>query len=484
MKNIKFILFAAVLAIAAACTKDNVVAPETEEVKTVTMTLNVTTENDADTKVYLKDGVMTWNSKDYIYVFSDEDIDNATNRYVFTNAGEGVFKCESWPSDRTPKYALFTRMSKSAEAAASYSANISTRYDNNGDASKDQIIAVAQANQSLGNANSFGGNANISVGAVKGDAETGYSVKLENVTGLLKFKTSEAPAKITFSGNNNEIVSGGRIRLRWDEKTENGNPVPSWNQISSEGAKEIVATPTFSWSKDNTYYVCVLPQTFSSGISVTVETMEGKSYTQTSANPMTLERNKVIDLGTLSAPSNQLVLDVMAAIPTAVSSTDDTITFPNADKTAWDAAEYNLTIGGIQYPFEFWAGINTSAATAGYYYDAENGFFQIGYTYGYIKFPAIEGKRLLSVSVEGKNSASSQKDFAVVEDPYKTAVSNYAAFVSLDGSARVALGVGVSKVWTFNEGKGGTSANTSYYLQCRGGSGRLGKLVLTYVDAE
>ena len=53
MKNIKFILFAAVLAFAAACTKDNVVAPETEEVKTVTMTLNVTTENDADTKGYL-----------------------------------------------------------------------------------------------------------------------------------------------------------------------------------------------------------------------------------------------------------------------------------------------------------------------------------------------------------------------------------------------------------------------------------------------
>lgn len=483
MKNIKFILFAAVLAFAAACTKDNVVAPETEEVKTVTMTLNVTTENDADTKVYLKDGVMTWNSKDYIYVFSGENINDAKNRYVFTNAGEGVFKCESWPSDRTPKYALFTRMSASAEAAASYSANISTRYVH-GDASKDQIIAVAQANQSLGNANSFGGNANISVGAVKGDAETGYSVKLENVTGLLKFKTSEAPAKITFSGNNNEIVSGGRIRLRWDEKKENGNPVPSWNKIETEGAKEIVATPTFSWSEDNTYYVCVLPQTFRSGISVTVEPKEGKSYTLTSANSMTLERNKVIDLGTLSAPSNQLVLDVMAAIPTAVSSTDDTITFPNADKKAWNAAEYNLTIGVIQYPFEFWAGIDTSAETPGYYYDAENGFIQIGYTYGYIKFPAIEGKRLLSVSVEGKNSASYKKDFAVVEVPYETAVSNNAEFVSLDGSASFALGVGVSRVWTFNEGEGGTSANTSYYLQCRGGSGRLGKLVLTYVDAE
>ncbi len=522
MKKIKFILFPAVLAFAAACVEKEAAAPVEPETETMTIALDVAPE----TRTFIaSDGNVAWNSADYVYVFDDsEDVKDAdgnfvaSNRHVFVqkkdadgNIVKGRFECASWPSGRTPKYVLFDRMSADAEAAESYKpANVRIIY--NHETHGDNIIAVLQDKQHVGNVNSFGGSSNMAVAKVV-DNNGSYSAVLQNVCGLVKFTLGEKPASVTFKGNGGEVIAGGRIRVCFNE-----DGTPFWKTVSSDGARQITMTANDNiWSATNEFYLCVLPQTLENGFALEVETADGETYTKTGANALTITRNKVVDLGNISKanadveeeediPANALVVDLPMTADALPSD------FPTSLETSGIGGEksFGFTVGGKTYAFAFdsdAAGQNqtstqTEAAKPGYYFNADKNLFVLGSTYGYIKFPAVENMRLYSVSVSVVNDtetgANPVKACQIFKNHCTAKVSDAEFLSDIDGSTPIYLAAvqntgdgkanpdwkGPDYTWKFPAGENGTAANTSYCFQSRNGQVWLAKLKLVYVPAE
>ncbi len=459
----------------------------------------------------------------------------ANNRHVFVRNdvdGKVAFECTSWPKGLKPAYALFNRLSDDATAAETYNTNnlrITYGHATHGD----NIVATLRDEQYTVHANSFGGNVNLAAGKIV-EGEDGFTVELKNLCGLLSFTLSEKPKSIVLKGNNNEIIAGGkpgnysnRIRICFNE-----DGTPYWKTISSDGAKQITLTAADNvWSAENKYYFCVLPPrvgtadddanynpatnsgTFTKGITITVETADGETYTKTGKSALTLTRNEVVDLGNISKenadkpeelPEGALVLDLPmtadalpAGFPTAAKNGDP------ADNL--DEKEWAFTIGEQTYKF----GFNPDAAsdgngqiangddkTPGYYFDTTNNYFVLGSTYAYIKFPAVPDMCLKSVSVSVVNTRTSGdnpiKACAIVETPFVSKLSDNANFVSFDGTASVYLSKddnkngsladvwkGTDYTWSFDD----TKAGTSYSFQSRNGQIWLAKLTLTYVPA-
>ncbi len=557
MKNFRFILLAAALAFAAACVeKGNIVPAEeapVEEVKTTTLTITVTDGETLDTRTFLnyKDGnaFVDWNSADYIYVFDERDLDinnKIYNRHVFTQVREGnkvTFKCDTWPVNEEtgkaykPIYALFNRLGGPDDNPDKYNADwIKITY---GGSHGDNIIASLRDEQYVGNFDSFAGNSNVAVGKIEGE-EGSYTVTLQNVCGLLKFKSLEKPVKVTLKGNNNEIIAGGkpcygetvnnRIRVCF-----NADGTPFWKTVSSDGSREITLTFGDIWDGgENEYYICVLPPRvnnddknydpltnsgiFTKGITLTVETADGVTYTKTGKKELKVVRNKVVDLGTLSvADADQpeegsLVIDLPM---TADALPEGFPTKYGDSKVGPDS--YTFIINGKGYSFEFNAdgrteskpnGVNQNAETTenGYYFETKTSDgvdyhqYSLGSTYGYVKFPAVENMRLESVSVYVANSpelsgeTSYNKVCTIRENVFTGKVNSPGGDAptmtsDIDGSDAVILSKGSNKpeyTWTFGTWNGttGTKSNTSYYFQSRNGSVKLSKLTLTYVPAE
>ncbi len=547
MKNIRLMIMAAALVFAAACAEKEALVNVQEEPAVTSLTITVSSD-DMDTRTFLnnKEGVsfVDWNSADYIYVFDERSFDAAKkiyNRHVFTqerNGSKVTFKCDTWPVNEEtgeaykPTYALFNRLNDTPDDADKYNADwIKITYNHSSHGTN--IIASLRDAQHVGNYNSFAGNSNVAVGKI---IEEGgyYRVTLQNVCGLIKFKSSEKPSKVTLKGNNNEIIAGGkpcfgegvttvnnRIRVCFNE-----DGTPFWKSVSSDGSREITLTAGDIWNNgENEYYICVLPPQqkdnadknyntttnsgkFTKGITLTVETADGATYTKTGKSELTIERNKVIDLGTLSiadadepeeVPADALVLELPM---TADALPAD---FPTATDAELGPGEWDFTIGGKTYKFGFNPDAaengggqmaDGTAAKPGYYFDTTNEYFVLGSTYGYIQFPAVPDMRLSSVSVSLANKSNNNnpiKYCAIRENPYTKTVDKEEMVSDVDNSARVLLSVDVKSgtaapsdwkgpdyTWEFSSSK----TNTSYCFQSRNGTVQLAKLKLTYVPAE
>ncbi len=248
-----------------------------------------------------------------------------------------------------------------------------------------------------------------------------------------------------------------------------------------------------------------------------VETIEGETYTKTGTKPLTIARNKVVNLGNISImnadkeeeeeiPANALVLDLPMTADALPSD------FPTSLETSGigDEKSFGFTVGGKTYAFAFdsdAAGQNqtstqTEAAKPGYYFNTDKNLFVLGSTYGYIKFPAVENMRLYSVSVSVVNDTETGANPVKACQIFKnhcTAKVGDAEFLSdIDGSTPIFLAAvqntgdgkvnpdwkGSDHTWKFPAGENGTAANTSYCFQSRNGQVWLAKLKLVYVPAE
>ncbi len=534
MKSMRYILLAAVLSFAAACMEKEPVAPSTgdnvpvaTETLTICASLGEAPESDdpvSKTVIGAESRMMEWSSKDYLYVYAPAGTKDAEGkektRYVFAhkkdadgNVIKGTFECADWPKGVVPTYAIFNRLNESpeaADAADDFYAKIGYGSEKYGD----NIICRLRDEQKVRNGYSFAGDANIATGKVV-DTDGQYSVKLKNLCGLIRFTSAEKPVSVTLRGNNNEMIAGGRVRISF-----NDDGTPFWRMTGDDpGSKSVTLIDDGNlWDKNNNnqYFICILPPhtskdndqyydeatcsgTFSKGITLTVETASGVTYTNTSQNPVTVVRNKVVNLGRLEAttqPNNLLVLDLtLDKLPTD---------FPNSSATSKAGPDtWYITFDGKSYPFVIYgggvAGGNGYAQdkTNGYFYNASAGYLQLSttITYAYIQFPAIENMRLASVYVASGNvhvtTSNELKNYAILATPFTTKVTPNDNFKSIDGSSSVALikdpdnkrndDDGYEHTWNFSEGTNGTSANTSYCLQSRNGTVRLERITLTYV---
>lgn len=229
-----------------------------------------------DTKTYFsnhENGVVSWNSNDFLWVF-----DETGTAHKFTGPSSASttadFTCNEWPQGREPQYALFNP--KYSKALIS----------------EGLIRASFLTEQTVANPMSFSKYANISVGKI--DCSDGvYTAEMKNICGLIKLRIMEnGVAQVRLIGNNEENLSGV-IMIDYNDG------LPSY-KFESAISKELVLTPRKNTAGEylaGYYYICVPPQKFEKGLTLTITDAEGKSAALYSESPFELKRSQILNVG-------------------------------------------------------------------------------------------------------------------------------------------------------------------------------------------
>ena len=321
-----------------------------------------------ETKAYLASGITNWSEGDIIYVLDQEGKWYNSSKLGSGTVVEAEFTFPTFPAN--PTYALFVGANNSETLGIE----------------DGQVTANLISEQSISNNNSFGKNANLTIGEVVKVDETTYGASLKNVCGLLKFTVPAGITSVKIEGNNGEILSGV-VYIDYNEGQ------PEWT--AKEGVNEVTVIPKKSGENytAGTYYACVLPQTFEKGITVTLTDINGNTAVTAGSNPLTLKRNKVVELPNLNIPK----------APATVLEFDfsDENTFPSGfPKGNQNAAEIDEPImltakDGEQYEFTC---SNTVCMASS--------CFVLAASKQTMSFPTINGKTITEVVVYGGNESS------------------------------------------------------------------------------
>ena len=131
--------------------------------------------------------------------------------------------------------------------------------------------------------------------AVAYTLEGNPNLEFKNVTSLVKFTLqSDNVSEVVFYGLNNDVITGN-----FDVTYNNGNP--TYTNTGSGYSKNtfVRVKPTSgNLTKGKTYYMSVLPRTFSKGFAIEM-VVNGVKATKTVSKSYTLKRNQILDLGNL-----------------------------------------------------------------------------------------------------------------------------------------------------------------------------------------
>lgn len=264
MKQIKAILYLAVLtAMVSACSEDEL-ADNTQPSGKVPMEFYANT--DASTRTILTtDNAVHWEANDAISLF---DPTGANNQFSTTQSGPIVtFTGEATPAEGT-YYALYP-------------------YDENAQIEGTTITTTLPAEQDA-REGSFAHGLNPSVAT----ADAQHNLFFKNVCALVKFTLggSTEVARATLCGNNGEALAGP---LTIDASAD----APAATVDVSFGKTVVeLAGPLTSGS---TYYFVVAPGTLSGGLTLTLYDGDGKFWKETSDNSATLTAGRILNLDTL-----------------------------------------------------------------------------------------------------------------------------------------------------------------------------------------
>lgn len=411
--------FALSLVALSSCNKADV---ETVEAQGQEVKFKVFSE---ETKTYLASGVTNWSSNDIIYVLDQEGKWYNSSKLASGTVVEAEFTFSAFPAD--PTYALFVGANNSATLGIE----------------EEQVTANLISEQSISNNNSFGKNANLTIGEVVKVDETTYGALLKNVCGLLKFSVPAGITSVKIEGNNSEILSGV-VYLDYNEGE------PKWT--AKDGVNEVTVIPRKSGENymAGTYYACVLPQTFEEGITVTLTDVNGYTAETKGSNLLALGRNKVVELPNLNVP------EAPQQEPTVLEFDFTNATYPDGF-SAVENTEYDFDFkssDGDVYRFNFSA--NAS-------YSSQNN--SLWTSKNYITLPVIEEKSLVSISVTVMNSSQNKQIRLVDSKSSETAISGTNIKVGGDvptGTITVPSGL------------------EEFYLYINNASTGITKLILTY----
>lgn len=358
-KFIALCAFALSLVALSSCNKADVetVEPQGQEVK-----LKVFSE---ETKTYLASGITNWSNGDIIYVLDQKGKWYNSSKLASGTVVEAEFTFSAFPAD--PTYALFVGANNSETLGIE----------------DGQVTANLISEQSISNNNSFGKNANLTIGEVVKVDETTYGASLKNVCGLLKFTVPEGIASVEISGNNDEDLAG-EIYIDYNSGE------PTW--IANAGVKTVTVVPRQSNEvyQKGTYYACVLPQTFEEGITVTLTDVNGYTAQTKGSNPLALGRNKVIELPNLNvpeAPQQESTVLEFDFLDLKIYPAD----FPTGTENAITVSDVTLKdINSDSYTFK------VSDTTIGIFKTTDIGFCLFTKN-AKLTFPTIEGKQIVCV---------------------------------------------------------------------------------------
>lgn len=264
MKQIKAILYLAVLtAMVSACSEDEL-ADNTQPSGKVPMEFYANT--DASTRTELTTGnAVYWEANDAISLF---DPTGANNQFSTTQSGPSVtFIGEAIPAEGT-YYALYP-------------------YDTNAQIKGTTITTTLPAEQ-MARAGSFAQGLNPSVAT----ADATNNLCFKNVCALVKFTLVEnittTITKATLCGNNGEALAG---TLTIDASQENpiANVDPEWAGIEIALNGNLIA--------GKTYYFVTAPATLNKGLTLSLYDDKGNVWKKQSTTNATLKASHILNLG-------------------------------------------------------------------------------------------------------------------------------------------------------------------------------------------
>ena len=391
--------FALSLVALSSCNKADVevVEPQGHEVK-----FKVFSE---ETKTYLASGVTNWSNNDIIYVLDQEGKWYNSSKLGSGSVVEAEFTFPTFPND--PTYALFVGNDNSGSLGIV----------------DGKVTANLFSEQTIYNNNSFGKSANLTIGEVVKVDETTYGASLKNVCGLLKFSVPAGITSVKIEGNNGEILSGV-VYIDYNEGE------PEWT-AKEGGVNEVTVIPRKSGEEytAGTYYACVLPQTFEEGITVTLTDVNGYTAKTKGSNPLTLGRNKVIELPDLNvpeAPQQESTVLEFDFLNLNIYPAD----FPTGTENAITVSDVTLKdINSDSYTFK------VSNTTIGIFKTTDTGFclFKKG---AKLTYPTIEGKKIVYVKFISGNETKNIKyyDNGTTSDPIDIGHQNSGTFVEITGT--------------------------------------------------
>lgn len=453
MKKINIIFaMAAMVAAFASCNKNEVA---TQQGTSLSLTAGT------ETKTILRNGKeVRWASTDKLRVFDTEN-----KGFTFTTKAsdvkEAVFTCDNW-TGTTPVMAVHSNSSSFSGSSISESV----------------ITANLNPTQKIYHQRSFGKESALSVGKITENGGA-YSIEtMKNCFSLLQFTLLDTSVvSVTMTGNNEEIIAGW-VDVDYDALAA-GNSFWTVNATKG-GSKSIAVNPEGSGCKvkgngafaDTTaYYISVLPQTLSKGLTLVMTRRDGKSATREIKSSVTFERGKIktfteaIDKD-LTYKFGDIVLD-LTTITNSTFKYDNEGTVSNLPQRTTPCIAAGTDFWAVSYPsykfngaVRFW---NTGGGALNMLKDT------------YMRFPRISGYKLTSIS-EFKVVHSSARKYKITS----AAAATYAAGTAVTGGEEQSLSLSSDPATFTLTDK--YDANKDYYIVADNEPGF--KFKLTYKPVE
>ena len=306
--------FAAIVSFASCSSEDNNTTIENESATKV-MTFTATQEgNEASTRAILSGTNIHWDSEDKISIF------DGTNNNQFT-LKEGA-------GSTSGKFSGKAGQSNSYTAVYPYQSTASLSGTN--------VTNVTIPATQTATANSFDNNAALMMAQ-----SNSTTLEFKNVVGYVKVKPKFACSKIELeAAEGSSDILAGKGTLNWN----GGNPKIN---ITEETSKTI--TLNGSIAKDNSYYIVVPTGTLNRMWKITFTADDGKKYTRYCSKPLTIERNKIINLGNFATDSPFWADEYRGNKVTYEQEVDLGLTITGSDNKKYKVifANANLTANGL-----------------------------------------------------------------------------------------------------------------------------------------
>lgn len=272
---------------ALACNKITQENP-TEQAPVQPLSFSVTNDRDDDTKAGISGTSILWQEGDAISIFDVAEIPSNTEFILTEGSGtkSATFHSENAKASQTGYYALYP-------------------YDSEASLNGDIMSGVRlKADQTLPSA----GMANDPAAMVMAGYTTDNSIAFKNVCAYLKFTVGDFDSspltEVSVSANGGERLAGS-----FGLSFENGVPVIS---DITEGSGIVTLKPSQGTFEEGTYYLAIIPQTLSDGLTVTFKN-SSKKYWLTTTKSVEVKHGDVIDLGSF-ASANTWVTSLTAII--------------------------------------------------------------------------------------------------------------------------------------------------------------------------
>ena len=366
--------FAAIVSFASCSSEDNNTTIENESATKV-MTFTATQEgNEASTRAILSGTNIHWESEDEIsLLYSSEN-----KQFTLTGgAGSTSGKFSGEALESGPYTAVYP-------------------YQPNASLSGTNVTNVTIPATQTATANSFDKNAALMMAQ-----SNSTTLEFKNVVGYVKVKPKFACSKIELeAAEGSSDILAGKGTLNWN----GGNPKIN---ITEETSKTI--TLNGSIAKDNSYYIVVPTGTLNRMWKITFTADDGKKYTRYCSKPLTIERNKIINLGNFATDSpfwadehrgNKVTYEQEVDLGLTITGSDNKkykVIFANANLTATGLAASATDYG------DYFAWGATEPWYTSYTGTTFNGWKTNGYANG--TAPTFNGKY------------DEKKDFEMSDDP-------------------------------------------------------------------